>query len=71
MAYVTGLGGMSYCNQTLLLQEGGVWARDQLDTGGYNALCEAMSTNYAYVYTTYAVQKHSMNHHTSLKKREM
>ena len=24
-AYVTGLGGISYCNQTLLLREGGVW----------------------------------------------
>ena len=27
-AYVTGLGGMSYCNQTLLLREGEVLARD-------------------------------------------
>ena len=27
-AYITGSGGMSYCNQTLLLWEGGVWARD-------------------------------------------
>ena len=27
-AYVTGLDGMSYCNQTLLLPEAGVWAWD-------------------------------------------
>ena len=27
-AYVTGSSGMSYCNQTLLLWEGGIWARD-------------------------------------------
>ena len=29
-AYVTGSSGMSYCNQTLLLREGGVWARDSV-----------------------------------------
>ena len=32
-AYITGLGGMLYCNQTLLLREGGVWARDYLLRG--------------------------------------
>ena len=32
-AYVTGSGGMSYCNQTLLLREGGVWAWDYIQKG--------------------------------------
>ena len=32
-AYVTGSGGMSYCNQTLLLREGRVWARGYCKAG--------------------------------------
>ena len=31
--YVTGSGGMSYCNQTIPLWEGGVWARDYISGG--------------------------------------
>ena len=44
-AYVTGLTGMSYCNQTLFLREGGVWARDYPKTTIHTGLIQYVRTD--------------------------